>query len=57
MLVKLAGEGLVKRILLPSAGGLHAQAAERYGATIVKRLQGKLTLARVIPTSSSGARG
>ena len=54
MLVKLAGEGLVKRILLPSAGGLHAQAAERYGATIVKRLQGKLTLARVISTSSTG---
>ena len=52
MLVKLAGEGL-KRILLPSAGGQHAQAAERYGSTIVKRLQGKLTLAKVIPTSSS----
>ena len=53
MLVKLAGEGLVKRILLPSAGGQHAQAAERYGSTIVKRLQGKLTLARVVPTSST----
>lgn len=53
MLVKLAGEKPVKRILLPSAGGQHAQAAERYGATIVKRLQGKLTLARVVPASST----
>ena len=53
MLVKLAGGKPVKRILLPSAGGQHAQAAERYGSTIVKRLQGKLTLARVVPASST----
>lgn len=48
MLVKLAGSAPVHNILLPTAGGEHAQAAEKYAASLMKKTQGKLTLCRVV---------
>ncbi len=47
MLVKLMGTQAIKRILLPTAGGEHARAAEQYGASLMKKTQGKLTVCRV----------
>ena len=52
MLVKIMGEGKFDRILLPSAGGEHAQCAEQYGAAIAGPLNGALTVCNVIPKSS-----
>jgi len=52
MLVKLAGEASIKNILLPTAGGEHAQAAEKYAASLMKRTQGKLSLCRVVKADS-----
>lgn len=53
ILARLVTDEPIKHILLPTAGGQHAQAAERYGATLVKRLQGKLTLAKVVPANTA----
>lgn len=49
MLVKVVGETSFKRILLPTAGGEHAQWAEQYGAAIVDETGGQLTLLRIVP--------
>ncbi|MEL7222836.1 MAG: amino acid permease, partial [Bacteroidota bacterium] len=48
MLVKLVENTQFKRILLPTAGGEHAQWAEQYGASIAKKFGGSLTLCQVI---------
>ena len=58
MLVKLVGETAFKRILLPTAGGEHAQWAEQYGATIANTFGGKLTLCQVATpkTDTNGER-
>lgn len=55
MLVKLMGEAQFQRILLPTAGGEHAQWAEQYGATIVDQYGGELTLCQVVAQESNGA--
>jgi nucleotide-binding universal stress UspA family protein len=47
MLVKLMGEAKFQRILLPTAGGEHAQWAEQYSSTIVSQYGGNLTLCQV----------
>ncbi len=48
MLVKMAGSELPKRILLPSAGGEHAQCAEQYAAAIARSLGGTITVCQVM---------
>jgi APA family basic amino acid/polyamine antiporter len=52
MLVKLKKDPSFKKILLPTAGGEHAQWAEQYGATIADLFDAELTVCKVAPTSS-----
>jgi len=50
MLVKPMGDGALQRLLLPTAGGIHAQRAETYAASIARGQGGALlTLCRVVP--------
>ncbi len=54
MLVKLVGDANFKRILLPTAGGEHAQWAEQYGAAIADAFEGGLTVCQVaLPKSDA----
>lgn len=55
MLVKIMGEGKFRRILMPTAGGEHAQCAEQYGAAIASSLQGALTICNVVPKVAAEA--
>jgi amino acid transporter/nucleotide-binding universal stress UspA family protein len=48
MLVKLAQNKPIRNILLPTAGGEHAQCAEQYAHSIVKSNKGVLTVCQVI---------
>jgi APA family basic amino acid/polyamine antiporter len=48
ILVKLVGEELPKRFLLPTAGGPHAERAEEYVADIARLVGGSLTLCAVV---------
>jgi amino acid transporter len=50
MLVKLAGGRPIQRMLLPTAGGMHAQVAELYAASLIHALEGELTVCRVVPS-------
>jgi len=52
MLVKLTGKPLPKRLLLPTAGGIHARQAEAYAADLAASLGGHLTLCTVVPTDA-----
>ena len=47
ILVKQVGEHPIRRILLPTAGGEHAQCAEQYAAAVAYSLGGKLTVCSV----------
>ena len=47
MLVKMFGESIPKNILLPSAGGEHAQRAEQYAAIIARNFGGSITVCQV----------
>lgn len=49
MLVKLTGDGLPKRLLLPTAGGGHARRAETYAADIAAAGSGQIALCSVVP--------
>ena len=49
MLVKLKGQELPKRLLLPTAGGIHARRAEEYAADLAASANGSLTLCSVVP--------
>lgn len=51
MLVKLVGEPFYENILLPTAGGEHAQCAEQYGVALADELDGKLTVCNVSPST------
>ena len=53
MLVKIEGEGSFKRLLLPTAGGEHAVAAERYATSIAKHFKGSITLCGVVPPNAA----
>ncbi|MCB0635242.1 MAG: amino acid permease [Lewinella sp.] len=53
MLVKIMGEAPLQRILLPTAGGEHAQWAEQYGANFAHAFEGELTLCQVITEASA----
>ncbi len=53
MLVKLVGDGPLKKILLPTAGGEHARLAEEYAATMVRDGGGSLTVCSVIPLNAT----
>jgi amino acid transporter/nucleotide-binding universal stress UspA family protein len=47
MFVKMVGTQLPKNILLPSAGGEHAQCAEQYAAALARDFNGTLTVCQV----------
>ncbi len=53
MLVKLAGDGPLKRFLLPTAGGAHARCAEQYLASIARSSNGALTVCSVAEPDAS----
>ncbi len=57
LLVKFAADGEVrlKKLLLPSAGGEHAQCAESYAVPLVEAFGGELTLCHVVPEATSEA--
>lgn len=52
MLIKLAGEGLPKRILLPTAGGTHAMQAETYTAPLARAEGASITVTSVVGTDA-----
>lgn len=47
MLVKLRTSEKIQKVLLPTAGGEHAQCAEQYGLALAKNMQGTLTICAV----------
>ncbi len=53
MLVKLVGASPIRNILLPTAGGEHAQCAEQYAHSIAKANDGVLTVCQVVSDSST----
>jgi APA family basic amino acid/polyamine antiporter len=53
LLVKFVGDKPIRNILLPTAGGEHAQCAEQYSAAFAKEFKGSVTVCRVIPEHSS----
>lgn len=48
MLAKFVGDNKLNKILLPSAGGEHAQCAEQYSSAIAKSLNGSVTLCQIV---------
>lgn len=48
MLVKNVGKAMTEKYLLPSAGGVHAEKASDYIASIVRQTGGQLTLSSVV---------
>jgi len=52
MLVKLTADGLPKRLLLPTARGIHAREAERYATDLAATWGGQLTLCSVVPVEA-----
>lgn len=53
MLVKFVGNAPINHILLPTAGGEHAQWAEQYCATIARAVDGSVTVCRVVPENEN----
>jgi amino acid transporter/nucleotide-binding universal stress UspA family protein len=53
LLVRRVGRELPKRRLLPTAGGPHAQQAERYAAALAGQSGGELTVCRVVPEAAT----
>ena len=49
MVVKLTGDGLPKRLLLPTDGGVHAKQAENYAANLAASQNGTVTLCAIVP--------
>jgi nucleotide-binding universal stress UspA family protein len=47
ILAKIVGDKPIKRILLPTAGGEHAQCAEQYALAMLKDYHGTLTVCQV----------
>lgn len=56
MFVKWAGGGLPKKLLLPTAGGEHAQCAEQYAAALSRSFDGTITVCQVTG-KETGAEG
>ena len=55
MLVKFVGNNPIHKILLPSAGGEHAQAAEKYSAAIARANKGQVTLCQIVAKEDSNS--
>lgn len=53
MLVKLVGDAPIKDILLPTAGGEHAQCAEQYAHSLAKANEGFITVCQVVSDTST----
>jgi len=49
MFVKFVGDTLPRTILMPSAGGEHAQCAEQYAVALARNFDGELTVCQVAP--------
>ena len=53
MLAKIVSDQPFKKIMIPTAGGEHAQCAERYAADLTKFTRGQLTLLQVAAPNTS----
>ena len=53
ILAKFVEDGPIKRILLPTAGGEHAQCAEQYASIMASQNNGELTVCQVVSPDSS----
>ena len=53
LLVKFVGDQPIRNLLLPTAGGEHAQCAEQYSTAFAKEFEGSVTVCRVIPEHTS----
>lgn len=56
LLVKLVDGGPFRRLLLPTAGGMHARRAEEYAADLARFYGGSLTLLSVLPPQAPAER-
>jgi nucleotide-binding universal stress UspA family protein len=56
LLAKPVGDSLPTRMLLPTAGGPHAQRAEHYAASLCHAQSGTLAICSVLPPDSSAER-
>jgi nucleotide-binding universal stress UspA family protein len=56
LLVRLAPGAVLKRLLLPTAGGEHSQRAEEYAAHIATATGGEVTLCSVVPPGADAGR-
>lgn len=54
MLLKLAGDEPLKKVLFPTAGGAHARKAEQFAASIARHAQAELTVCGVVPSGENG---
>jgi amino acid transporter/nucleotide-binding universal stress UspA family protein len=52
ILAKIVGDQPIKKILLPTAGGEHAQCAESYATSIVASNHGEITVCQVVTPAS-----
>lgn len=53
MLAKIISDQPIKKIMIPTAGGEHAQCAERYAADLTKFTKGQLTLCQIAAPNAS----
>jgi amino acid transporter/nucleotide-binding universal stress UspA family protein len=51
MFVKMVGDTLPRSILMPSAGGEHAQCAEQYAVALARSFKGDFTVCQVAPVA------
>lgn len=56
MLVKIVGKQPPRQLLLPTAGGKHAQAAEAYAVALAKHFQGDITVCNVATPQADAER-
>lgn len=53
LVIKRVGRAPVRRYLMPTAGGEHAQRAESYTASLARVLDGAITVCKIIPTDAA----
>lgn len=54
MMVKMVGDGVIDRLLVPTAGGAHARCAEQYAASIARFNDASITVCHVSDGTDAG---
>lgn len=57
MFVKMVGNQLPSKLLLPTAGGKHAECAEQYAVALARTLNGSITVCQVTNQKNTGEDG